>query len=57
MFSANQRRHQDKREGTNFEFLEISRLVVHLNLKRVDLEELGTALRLIFAFGAHGCRM
>jgi hypothetical protein len=37
---------RDGEERTNLQLLEIARFVVHLNLERVDLEQLGAALRL-----------
>ena len=42
------------KEGTNLQFLEVPRLVVHLDLERVDLEQLSPALGLVFAFCADG---
>lgn len=38
------------------EFLDITHLVVHLNLECIDLEELCSTLRLVFAIhGSLGC--
>jgi len=36
----------------NLELLDVTHLIVHLNLERIDLEELGASLRLVFA--VHG---